>query len=95
MLLYKLLAPEQATEFEPTYVKGGVGYGEIKKRIHEAYNQRFGAARERRRELVANPSFVEGVLEEGGKRARAIAGEVMVEARAACGITVAASTHAR
>lgn len=95
MLLYRLLAPEKAAEFEPTYVKGGVGYGELKKRLHEAYNERFGAARDKRRELVANPSYVEGVLEEGGKRARAVAREVMAEARAACGISVAAGTHAR
>jgi len=95
MLLYRLLAPEQATEFEPTYVKGGVGYGELKKRLHEAYNERFGVVRERRRELAADPSYVEGVLEEGAKRARAVAREVMAEARAACGISVAASTHVR
>jgi len=95
MLLYRLLAPEQAAEFEPTYVKGGIGYGELKKRLHVAYNQRFGAARERRRDLAASPSYVDGVLEEGAKRARAIACEVMDEARAACGISVAASTHSR
>jgi tryptophanyl-tRNA synthetase len=94
MLLYKLLAPEQAAEIEPAYVKGGVGYGDLKKRLHEAYRDRFGAPRERRRELAANPSYVEGVLEDGAKRARAVAREVMAEARAACGLSVAASTHA-
>lgn len=95
MLLYRLLAPEQAAEYEPVYVKGGVGYGDLKKRLHEAYKERFGPARERRRAIAADPSYVEGVLEEGAKRARAVAREVMAEARAACGLSVAASTHAR
>lgn len=95
MLLYKLIAPEQAAELEPVYVRGGVGYGDVKKRIHEAYNARFGALRDRRREIAASASFVDDVLEEGAKRARAVAREVMADARAACGISVAASTHAR
>jgi tryptophanyl-tRNA synthetase len=94
MLLYKLIAPEAAAEFEPVYVKGGVGYGELKKRLHEAYNAKFAVLRDKRREVAADASFVEGVLDEGAKRARAIAREVMADARAACGITVAKSTHA-
>jgi tryptophanyl-tRNA synthetase len=95
MQLYRLLAPEQAAEFEPVYAKGGIGYGELKKRLHEAYNARFGGLREKRRELAQSVSYVEGVLEEGAKRARTVAREVMADARAACGLVVAASTHPR
>ena len=94
MLLYKLIAPEAAAEFEPVYVKGGVGYGEVKKRLHDAYNARFGALREKRAKIAADESYVEGVLLEGAKRARAIAREVMSEARDACGLSVATTTHA-
>jgi tryptophanyl-tRNA synthetase len=93
MLLYKLVAPEAAAEFEPTYVRGGVGYGEVKKRLHDAYTARFGALREKRRAIAADVTFVDGVLEEGAKRARAVAREVMEEAREACGLTVGATTH--
>jgi len=95
MALYRLLSPEQAAEFEPLYVKGGIGYGELKKRLHQAYKTRFDVLRDRRQGLIASSSFVEAVLEEGAKRARAVAREVMAEARAACGISVAVSTHAR
>lgn len=94
MLLCKLLSPEEAVELEPAYARGGIGYGEVKKRLHEAYGKRFGALRDRRLEIAADTSYVEGVLEEGAKRARSIAHEVMAEARAACGISVATSTHA-
>jgi tryptophanyl-tRNA synthetase len=63
-----------------------VGYGEIKKRIHAAYERRFAPLRDKRIALAKDESFIEGVLEEGGRRARAIAREVMDEVRAAAGI---------
>ncbi|HEX3346242.1 MAG TPA: hypothetical protein VHS09_16780, partial [Polyangiaceae bacterium] len=80
-------------EFEPVYVAGGVGYGELKKRLHEAYNEAFGPLREKRRKLAADDAFVEGALVEGARRARAVAREVMAEARDACGIATARETH--
>jgi tryptophanyl-tRNA synthetase len=94
MTLYRLLAPEKAQEYEPVYVKGGVGYGDLKKRLHDAYNERFATLRNKRRALLADEAFVDGVLEEGAKRARAVARQVMSEARDACGLTVAKGTHA-
>ncbi|MDP9148796.1 MAG: tryptophan--tRNA ligase [Myxococcota bacterium] len=89
MTLYRLLAPAKATELEPAYVKGGVGYGELKKRMHEAYNERFGALREKRRAIAADEAFVDGVLALGAKRARAVAREVMADVRDASGIVTA------
>jgi tryptophanyl-tRNA synthetase len=88
VILYRLLDPVKAAEFEPVFLRGGVGYGELKKRIHEAYNEKFGALRERRRAIAKDGDFVEGVLAEGAARARAIATVVMAEAREAAGIPV-------
>jgi tryptophanyl-tRNA synthetase len=93
MLLYRLLDPQKAAEFEPVYVKGGVGYGDIKKRLAEAYIARFMPLAEKRREIAQDHAYVEGVLEEGAKRARAVAMEVMAEARDAAGVVVAEQTH--
>jgi tryptophanyl-tRNA synthetase len=93
MTLYRLLAPAKAKEFEPVYVKGGVGYGELKKRLHEAYSETFGPLREKRRAIAADEAFVEGVLALGAKRARSVAREVMADARDACGIGTARETH--
>src|SRR5580693_2351964 len=93
MTLYRLLAPSKASEFEPAYVRGGVGYGELKKRLHEAYSEMFGPLREKRRVIAADEALVEGVLVEGAKRARGVAREVMAEARDACGIATARETH--
>jgi tryptophanyl-tRNA synthetase len=93
MMLYRLLDGRKAAEFEPIYVKGGVGYGEIKKRLADAYIARFMPLAEKRQEIARNESYVEGVLEEGAKRARAVAKEVMAEARDAAGLIVAPNTH--
>ena len=94
MTIYRAIAPDEAAEFEPVYVRGGVGYGEIKQRLHKAYVARFGPFTERHRDLAKDPSYVEGVLEQGAGRARAVARVVMSEARDAAGLAVASRTHA-
>lgn len=94
MTIYRTIAPAEASEIEPNYVKGGVGYGEIKQRICKAYLARFEPFTARRAELAADTNYVEGVLEQGAARARDIARTVMAEAREAAGITVSGHTHA-
>jgi tryptophanyl-tRNA synthetase len=93
MTLYRLLDAAKAAEFEPVYARGGVGYGDLKKRLFEAYTERFGPLREKRRAIAGDDAFVEGVLEEGAKRARDVAKRVMAEAREAAGVVVARGTH--
>ena len=93
MTLYRLLDAQAAAEFEPVYVKGGVGYGEIKKRLADAYIARFMPLAEKRRVIAANELLVEGMLDAGAKRARAVAKEVMSDARDAAGIVVSPNTH--
>jgi len=90
MIIYRLLDPVGAAEFEPIYTKGGVGYGEIKKRIHTAYDAKFGPFREKRAALEKDDAYVEGVLEQGGKRARAVAHALLAEVRDAAGIATGA-----
>ncbi len=85
--LLKLMAtPVEAAEWAERYRKGGMGYGEAKKRLAELYEERFGPYRDRRAGLVARPDEVEDILRAGGLKARAIAQEVMADVRDACGI---------
>jgi tryptophanyl-tRNA synthetase len=93
MTLYRLLDSMKAEEFAPVYAAGGVGYGELKQRLHKAYIERFAPFSEKRRSLAADDALVEGVLEDGARRAREIARQVMAEARDAAGIAVARATH--
>lgn len=95
MTLYRLVDPQGAAAYEPTYVAGGEesAYGVLKKRLEAAYMERFGALAHRRAELAADPDYVEDVLATGARRARAVAREVMAHARAASGLATAAETH--
>ena len=84
--LYSLFASaEEKAEIEASFRSGGTGYGEYKKRLLAAFMEYFGARRERRAELERNPQYVEDVLAEGAKKARAVAGETLDRVRTAVG----------
>ena len=86
-LLLKLLAtPGESAEWEARYRAGGMGYGDVKKRLLELINDYFAPFREKRRELEKDPGYVNDVLRDGGARARAVAQEVMHKVREATGL---------
>lgn len=87
-ILYKLLASQaEADAMAEAFRKGGMGYGDAKKRLLAAYEAVFGGAvRERRRELEQKPDLVEDVLLEGAKKARAEAVRTMQDVYEAVGI---------
>ena len=91
--LLKLIAdPAETAEWERRYRAGGMGYGDVKKRLVELYEGFFGQRRGEREKWAARPDDVEDILRTGAKKARALAQQVMDEARAACGI-VTIGTH--
>ncbi len=65
---------------------GGFGYGHAKQALFELLLDRFGAARRRRAELLADPAEVDRILAAGALRARAVAAETVDRARKACGL---------
>jgi tryptophanyl-tRNA synthetase len=86
-LLLKLLAsPEETAEWEARYKAGGMGYGDVKKRLLQLIDEAFAPYRDRRRELEKDPAYVMDVLRDGGKRARAVAQGVMQRVREATGL---------
>jgi len=85
--LLKLFASEEErAEVEKRYREGGIGYGEVKKRLHEHVMEHFAAARARRAELMQDPGVVKAALDRGAEKARASAAEVMRAVRAAVGV---------
>ena len=92
-LMRALASPEEVTEWEKRYREGGMGYGDVKKRLAEIYEDIFGEARERRAELEAHPEQVEEALVEGAKKARKVTCAVMDEVRDACGLVRAKEIH--
>ena len=77
---------EETAEWEARYKAGGMGYGDVKKRLLELIDEYFAPARERRRELENDPGYVPDVLRDGGRRARAVAQQVMEKVREATGL---------
>ena len=85
--LLKLVAPPEASrEAEDRLRAGGLGYGDLKKGLFEHYWNYFAAAREKRRELVANLEYVIQVLVDGAARARAVAQPILKRAKQASGL---------
>ena len=85
--LYKLIAdPAQREEMAARYRAGGLGYGEVKKALHERFEAHFGPIRAKRLELEKNPDYVEGVLRKGAERARVEARKTLKKARQAVGL---------
>ena len=87
LALYKLFASE--TDYQAMvadHERGGVGYGDFKKRLAEAYWDFFAPMRERRAEILADPGYVDRVLADGAARAREEAATVLQRVRRAVGL---------
>ena len=85
--LYSLFATnEQREEVRAMYLKGGFGYGEIKKRLADVADAFLEPVRKKRSELASDQSAVDRVLIDGAERARKVAREVLGRAQKACGL---------
>lgn len=85
--LLKLVAPsETGQELEERLRKGGLGYGDLKKKLFDQYWAFFAPMRARRAELVANLDYVNQVLQDGATRAKAVARKVLDRAKLASGL---------
>ena len=84
--LLKVIDARAGKEFEEKLRAGGLGYGDLKKKLFEVYWEHFAAARAQRAELAANLDYVNGVLKDGAAKARALAQTVLRRARKNCGL---------
>ncbi|NOS99784.1 MAG: tryptophan--tRNA ligase [Phycisphaerales bacterium] len=91
-ILRLLAANDETREWARRYRAGGMGYGQVKTRLSELFDQTMASARERRQTLAADPDYIEDVLSTAGRRARALAQSVMHDVRRACGLTVSAQS---
>jgi len=84
--LIKAINASVGKEYEEKLRAGGLGYGDLKKKLFEVYWEYFAAARQKRAELVANLDYVHEVLRDGAARAQAQAQKVLKRARVASGL---------
>jgi tryptophanyl-tRNA synthetase len=85
--LHKIFSsPEYVQYVDVECRRAGIGCVEDKQALAKSINEALAPFRERRAELSKNPDYVFDVLREGGKRAREIAQQTMVEVRNAVGL---------
>jgi len=86
--LYALFATdEEKAEMRCSYIDDrAFGYGHAKMALRDKLDATFGAARERRKELLARPAELEEILQGGARKARLVARSTLNEMRAAAGI---------
>lgn len=85
--LLKLFAsPDEMADIDRSFREGGKGYGHYKQRLAELFFEKFGPARQKRKELEKDPKAVDDVLAKGAERARERARIVLDRARRAVGI---------
>lgn len=85
--LYKLFAPKaDYNAMVSDFQTGGIGYGDFKKRLWEAYWAYFAPIRAKREELEKDFGYVESVLQKGTEKARETASKVLDRVRQAVGL---------
>jgi tryptophanyl-tRNA synthetase len=87
LALYKLFA--SAADYQAMvadHERGGIGYGDFKKRLADAYWDFFAPMRERREQILTDAGFVDRVLAAGAERAREESAKVLGRVRRAVGL---------
>ena len=87
LALYRLVASQaDYAAMVADFDRGGIGYGDFKKRLLEAVSAYFEPMHRRRAEILAAPGYVDEVLAEGAHKARASANRVLDRVRRAVGL---------
>jgi len=87
LALYKLVASEADYDvMVADHQRGGIGYGDFKKRLLQATWDYFAPMRARRDALIADSAYVDRVLAEGAAKARTIARATLTRVRDAVGL---------
>lgn len=87
LALYKLVAsPADYDAMVADFQRGGIGYGDFKKRLLAATWEFFSPMRARRAEIENDHGLVDRVLAEGATKANALATEVLARVRSAVGL---------
>jgi len=85
--LYKLFAEPAKTEtLKERYLKGGIGYGEVKKELFGLIWEYFAPFRERRKQLQNNKGDIAAILKKGADKTRPIAQETLQRVKKAVGL---------
>lgn len=93
-LIYKAFAQPSETNAFRKELEAGLGWGDAKQRLCDRVEQELGPMRAKYQDLMANPSRIEEILQEGARKARAIATPFIKELRQAVGLRTLGGTGA-
>lgn len=80
--LYSLLGtPDQINQMRANYEGGNYGYGHAKQALFELIIEKFASIRERYHHFMENKHEIDAVLEEGAKKAAAVANQTLIRVR--------------
>ncbi len=77
---------ERKAEYERMYLSDGIRYGDLKNELADAIYQELAPIQARRKELEADPEYVDRVIIGGAERARAIASVTVAEVKQRMGL---------
>ncbi|WAM31099.1 tryptophan--tRNA ligase [Caldicellulosiruptor naganoensis] len=83
---HKIFSQNSIDEIESSCREGKIGCVECKKKLFESLSQFLEPIQSRRKELENDIDYVFGVIEEGAKKARAIASKTLKEAKDRAGL---------
>jgi tryptophanyl-tRNA synthetase len=85
--LYKLFAsPNQLSDMREIYVKGGTGYGQVKKDLLEIMTEYFKPYRENRKRFEDDRAEVYNIMKKGADKTRNVASVTLKRVKDAVGI---------
>ncbi len=73
-------------ECETAYLGEGLRYKDLKEELAKAIFEQIKPIQEKRKELEANPEYVDCVISEGGKRAQKVAKQTIAEVKEKMGL---------
>jgi len=79
-------SPEEVAMVNVECRRAGIGCVDCKKLLARNMNASLAPFRERRNELAKNPGYVKEVLDDGARRAKAIASQTLREVKEAVGL---------
>ncbi|VCU70702.1 Tryptophan--tRNA ligase [Pigmentiphaga humi] len=92
--IYRAFASESESAAFRGQLEAGMGWGDAKQALYERLESEIAPMRERYDALMARPAEIEDILQEGARKARALATPFMAELRAAVGLSAARSAAA-
>jgi tryptophanyl-tRNA synthetase len=69
-LMKLFAAPARMAEIKDLYINGGAAYGYLKLELLDLLNEKFGAARQKKKDFLADPGELRAILAKGADKAR-------------------------